>query len=508
MRWVGGRDPGVYDSGRMPRRSLLTLAPTLVVVLGIAVAAIVSLLGFVQLRSHGDEAVAERSRLLALTLAARLRATATPDRAAVVEKAARHAGAELLLVDQAGQVVVDGSLGAPGARDIVSLLVSGSGEVETRVGHTRFFAAPLGPPLENLALLSFVPAPTLPFATGSLLGSVAALTAFLVGAAAFVAFAFARDVYADVAYVRERIVEMAREGSGPSGKSVAVRDTDQVGILTSAFNQLVERFTAAEHAYQHDLEGALAFDRDRSAFLAALSHELRTPLNAILGFADVLLAEVDGPLSDEARDNLTVLRRSADHLRALIDDILDLSALESGELELDLGQVDVFGVAAEVVREARVTAEGKALAVTLSGRPVTAWADARRVRQILGNLVGNAVKFTRGGSVDVSVEPSGEFVSIAVADTGPGIDPAQRAVIFEEYWQAPSSRQSRIGSGLGLAITRRLVRMHGGNIDLESEIGKGSRFTVNLPMLSRPAKPARFISSAPPPREPATEGAQ
>src|SRR5207247_8401861 len=132
------------------------------------------------------------------------------------------------------------------------------------------------------------------------------------------------------------IVEMAREGAGPSGKSVAVRDTDQVGILTSAFNSLVERFTAAEHAYQHDLAGALAFDRDRSAFLAALSHELRTPLNAILGFADVLLAEVDGPLSDEARENLTVLRRSADHLRVLIHDILGLSALESGELRLDV----------------------------------------------------------------------------------------------------------------------------------------------------------------------------
>jgi signal transduction histidine kinase len=483
----------------MPRRSLLELAPTLVVVLGIAVAAIVGLLGFLQLRARGDEAVALRSQVLALTLAERLRATSSADRPAVVERAAQRSSAELLLVQHDGRVVVDASLGAPQAPELVDLLVAGQGTTHTRVGRTRFFAAPLGAPAQHLSLLVFVPAPELPFATRSLLASVAALTALLVGAAAFVAFAFARDVYEDVAYVRERIVEMANEGASPAGKPVPVRDTDQVGILTSAFNLLVERFTAAEHAYQHDLAGALAFDRDRSAFLAALSHELRTPLNAILGFADVLLAEVDGPLSDEARDNLTVLRRSADHLRALIDDILDLSALESGELRLEIAPVDVFSVAAEIAREARVTAQGKELTVTLAGRSSTAWADPRRVRQILGNLVGNAVKFTRAGHVDLAVDLEGDDVVMSVADTGPGIPPEQQAAIFEEYWQAPSSKQARVGAGLGLAITRRLVRMHGGKIELESEIGKGSKFTVRLPINPPVSGAGRFISSVPPP---------
>ncbi len=488
----------------MLRRSLLSLAPRLVVVLGITVATVVGLLGFFRLRSHGDEAIALRSELLGLTLAARLRATAAPDRPAVVEKAARRAGAELLLVDQRGRVVVDGSLGPPPKRALLDLLIAGAGEATTRIGRTRFFAAPLGPPVDDLVLLTFVPAPEVPFATRSLLGSVAALTAFLVGAAAFVTFAFARDVHSDVAYVRERIVEMAREGAGPSGKSIAVRDSDQVGMLTSAFNLLVERFTAAEHAYQHDLAGALAFDRDRSAFLAALSHELRTPLNAILGFSDVLLAEVDGPLSADAHENLTVLRKSADHLRALIDDILDLSALESGELRLETGPIDVFVLAADVVREARVTAVAKALSVTLSGEPATAWVDGRRVRQILGNLVGNAVKFTHSGSVGVAVHLRQDQVVLSVSDTGPGIPPEQRAAIFEEYWQAPASRQMRVGAGLGLAITRRLVRMHGGTIELESELSRGSRFTVNLPINPPVTRPSRFISSAPPPGESAT----
>lgn len=482
----------------MPRRSLLKLAPTLVVALGISVAAMVGLLGFWQLRSHGDEAVALRSRVLAAALAERLRATPASDRQAVVEKAAERSGGEVLLVESDGRVAADGSLGPPSARDIVKLLVLGDGETETRLGRARFHATPLGAPLEHLSVMLFVPAPERPFATRSLLLSVAALTAILVSAAAFVTFALARDVHADVAYVRERINVMAIEGTSPSGIAVPVRDTDPVGILTSAFNLLVARFSAAEHAYQQDLAGALAFDRGRTAFLSALSHELRTPLNAILGFADVLLAEVDGPLSEDARENLTVLRGSADHLRGLIDDILDLSALESGELRLDVGPVDVFTIAAEVARGARVTAAPKGLEVTLVGRSAMAWVDARRVRQILENLVGNAVKFTREGSVGLAVDLAQESVVVSVSDTGPGIAAEQQAAIFEEYFQAPASRQMRIGAGLGLAITRRLVRMHGGSIELESELGRGATFRVSLPIQPPQNESARFISSAPP----------
>jgi signal transduction histidine kinase len=352
--------------------------------------------------------------------------------------------------------------------------------------------------VEHLSLVAFVPDPELPFATRSLIASVAAFTTLLVGAAALVALTIARDVHSDVAYVRERIVEMARENISPSGKSVPVRDVDQVGILTSAFNLLLERFAAAEHAYRQDLAGALAFDRDKSAFLAALSHELRTPLNAVLGFADVLLAEVDGPLSDDARENLTVLRSSADHLRELIDDILDLSALESGELKLEVGAVDVFAVASQVVREARVTVEDKDVVVSLSGEPAIAWADARRIRQIVENLVGNAVKFTQEGSVDVAVNLRGDDVVISVADTGPGIPEDDQAAIFEEYRQTQSAQRARKGAGLGLAITRRLVRMHRGKIELASEVGRGSTFTVSLPIQPPASQDTRFISSAPP----------
>jgi signal transduction histidine kinase len=320
----------------------------------------------------------------------------------------------------------------------------------------------------------------------------------LLGAAALVAFALARDLHSDVRFVRERIVEMAREGAEPVGRHIPVRSVDQIGLLTSAFNLLVDRFTAAELAYRQDLLGALAYDRDRSAFLAALSHELRTPLNAILGFTDVLLSEVDGPLSADARENLLVVRSSGGHLRALIDDILDLSALESGELRLHCRVMDVQPIAAEVVREAEITATAKPVTVSLIATPATAYADPRRVRQIIGNILGNAIKFTEKGSVTVRVDPRDGGVAISVTDTGPGIAPEEREAIFQEYWQSRDAQQRRVGTGLGLAITRRLVQMHRGFIDLKSELGKGSTFTIVLPSRPPPAPPKPL----PPPRPP------
>jgi signal transduction histidine kinase len=135
-----------------------------------------------------------------------------------------------------------------------------------------------------------------------------------------------------------------------------------------------------------------------------------------------------------------------------------------------------------------------------------AWADTRRVRQILQNLVSNAVKFTPRGQVSVQVHLGGGGAVICVEDTGPGIPREQQAAIFEEYWQAPSSRQARVGAGLGLAITRRLVRMHGGSIELVSAPGQGARFTVTLPTQPPATATRRFISTMPPPPDMVLDG--
>lgn len=457
------------------------LAPALVVILGVAVAAILAALGVRQLREQGEAAASLRSELLATSVAERLRATPADQRPLVMERAASRSGAEFLLVDARGTVLVDASLGPPPTAALSRLLLEQAGTTESGLGRVRYSATSLGAPLQHLSLLCFVRAPEAPFASGSLLGSVAALAALLVGAAGLVAFALARDVDEDLVYVGTRITAMAREGPDPAGRAIPVRSLDHVGMLTAAFDDLVERFAAAEQAYRQDLAGANAYDRERSAFLAALSHELRTPLNTVLGFADVLLAEVDGPLSPDARENLEIVRSSGEHLRALVDDILELSRLESGEQRLEKDDVDVFTVAEEVVREAGLAAQNKPVAVTLSGGAAPAWLDARKLRRVLQNVIGNAVKFTARGSVRTHVEPRGNDVVVEVVDTGPGIAAAEQAAIFDEYRQAGDLAARRVGTGLGLAIARRLVRMHGGDIALESEVGRGSRFVITLP---------------------------
>ncbi len=272
---------------------------------------------------------------------------------------------------------------------------------------------------------------------------------------------------------------MAEADANPIRAPIAVRALDQVGVLTSAFNLLVDRFAAAERSYRQDLTFASTLDKERSAFLAALSHELRTPLNAILGFADVLLSEVDGTLDDATREELGVIRASASHLRSLIDDILELSALESGGLRLNRSAVDVHAIAEEVVREQQPIAAAKKLRLDLEGeRGAIADADPQRLRQVLGNIVGNAIKFTSRGGVRVVVEDQGGGeVIVHTIDSGPGITPQERAAIFEEYGQAGDTATRGKGPGLGLAIARRLVAMHGGELELSSQLGHGSRFT-------------------------------
>jgi signal transduction histidine kinase len=260
-----------------------------------------------------------------------------------------------------------------------------------------------------------------------------------------------------------------------------------VGSLTVAFNAMVDRFVAAQASYQSDLERVRAADRDRAAFLAAVSHELRSPLNAILGFADILMAEVDGPLGSEAREEVEQIRGSGKHLLDLINDILEFSALESGQLKLSRARVDLAAVAWEVVREAAGVVGARPVAVRIEGDAgVYAKADQRRVRQVLTNLVGNAVKFTQRGEVVVETGLEGRYARVSVRDTGPGISPQERAVIFEEYKQTKEERARRRGTGLGLAITRRLVLMHGGTIQVESELGRGSTFKVLLPAWTEP----------------------
>jgi signal transduction histidine kinase/putative methionine-R-sulfoxide reductase with GAF domain len=240
-----------------------------------------------------------------------------------------------------------------------------------------------------------------------------------------------------------------------------------------------------------------AASRHKSEFLANMSHELRTPLNAIIGFSEVLLERMFGEVNEKQTEYLGDILSSGQHLLSLINDILDLSKIEAGRLELDLTKF-YLPVALEnaltVVRE-RATRHGIALDLAVDDRLGDFVGDERKIRQILLNLLSNAVKFTpEGGRVNVRAMPADGFVEISVSDTGIGIAPEDQAAIFEEFRQVGSDDTRKLeGTGLGLTLAKKFVELHGGQIRVESEEGKGSTFTFTLPV--RPSRMGSSFSS-------------
>lgn len=232
----------------------------------------------------------------------------------------------------------------------------------------------------------------------------------------------------------------------------------------------------------------------KSKFLASMSHELRTPLNAIVGFSDLLAEETPGPLNSKQKRFVGHIKQGSAHLLQLINDILDLSKIEAGQLELRSEDFFVDHTLPEVLSLIRPLAMAKNIEIVQTGgveRPV--YADRGRFKQILYNLLSNAVKFTpAGGRVCVDYTEQGDFISISVIDTGIGIRLEDQELVFEEFRQIDAgSDAANNGTGLGLAISKRLVEQQGGMISLQSELGKGSRFTFTLPAV-RPASAAKL----------------
>jgi signal transduction histidine kinase len=229
-----------------------------------------------------------------------------------------------------------------------------------------------------------------------------------------------------------------------------------------------------------------AASRHKSEFLANMSHELRTPLNAIIGFSEVLLERMFGEVNEKQTEYLQDILSSGQHLLSLINDILDLSKIEAGRLELELTKFHL-PVAVEnaltLVRE-RATRRGIALDLAVDDRLGDFVGDERKIRQILLNLLSNAVKFTpEGGRVSVKAVPTDGSVEISVSDTGIGIAPEDQHAIFEEFRQVGSDdARKREGTGLGLTLAKKFVELHGGRIWVESQVGKGSTFTFTLPV--------------------------
>jgi signal transduction histidine kinase len=244
--------------------------------------------------------------------------------------------------------------------------------------------------------------------------------------------------------------------------------------LQLALEQLAEKTRELQVASKH-----------KSDFLANMSHELRTPLNAIIGFTQVLEQKLFGNVNDKQEEYLADIHSSANHLLALINDVLDISKVEAGQVELEKAPFslrEALERGVSMVRE-RAVRNGVQLTIVPDPQVEMVEADERRIRQVLFNLLSNAVKFTpEHGRVDVrSVQQNGE-VLVSVADSGPGIALEDQERIFEEFQQTSLGAEQREGTGLGLALSRSLVELHGGHIWVESEPGKGSTFTFTLPV--------------------------
>ena len=239
-------------------------------------------------------------------------------------------------------------------------------------------------------------------------------------------------------------------------------------------------------------DAAVEANYAKSMFLANMSHELRTPMNAIIGYSEMLMEEFDSMAVDEVVGDLSKIHGAGRHLLALINDVLDISKIESGKMTVFIEDFDV----ATVVRDVENTVQpllrqnANTLSVVVAENCGSMKSDLTKVRQTLINLLSNAAKFCENGSIHVVVsrhsEDKGEVVCFQVSDTGIGMSAAQVAKLFQPFSQADSSTTRRFGgTGLGLAISRRFCRMLGGNISVESELGKGSTFTVTLPAVSR-----------------------
>jgi signal transduction histidine kinase len=276
-----------------------------------------------------------------------------------------------------------------------------------------------------------------------------------------------------------RLAEIA---AGDFSGHVEVRNRDELGALAVNLNRMNDELRR--------LYGELeTVSRHKSEFLANMSHELRTPLNAIIGFSELLQQQLYGELNEQQLVYVEDVLEAGQHLLALINDILDLSKVEAGRMELELEDVSLRRVLESglTMSEEQASRAGVTLGLTLRPGEITLRADERKLRQVVFNLLANAVKFTpRGGRVDVVAERAGGFVRVSVSDTGPGIEPGDRELIFEEFRQAGvDTGGRREGTGLGLPLSLKFVELHGGRLWVDSVRGRGSTFTFTLPVEPR-----------------------
>ena len=345
-------------------------------------------------------------------------------------------------------------------------------------------------------------------------GIAAIVLAVCLMAALLVSSIFRKSVADPIVRLAE-VAKVVSRDKNYSVRATPTRDSSELAILIDAFNEMLSQIQQSERALRkaHDglehrvlertaeLEAAkkeveefshsilLAKEevergsKFKDQFLSTMSHELRTPLNAVLGFSDLLADERYGPLNERQQRYVSHIHTGGKHLLSLISDILDLSKIEAGRMELAIESLRVAPTLGEVVSVMQPLAEKKSQTLTKVADPaLSIRADSTRFRQVLLNLVGNAIKFTpNGGHIELSAILVQDKVRVEVRDDGPGIPPEEQQRIFEAFYRLRETGKKTEGTGLGLAITHRLVELHGGELSLESKVGEGSCFYFSLP---------------------------
>jgi signal transduction histidine kinase/DNA-binding response OmpR family regulator len=334
-------------------------------------------------------------------------------------------------------------------------------------------------------------------------------------AALFVSSIFRKSVADPIVRLAE-VAKVVSRDKNYSVRATPTRDPAELAILIDAFNEMLAQIQQNEKALRkaHDgleqrvlertaeLEAAKKeveeFSRSilrakeevergskfKDQFLSTMSHELRTPLNAVLGFSDLLADERYGPLNEKQQRYVSHIHTGGKHLLSLISDILDLSKIEAGRMELAIESLRVTTTLGEVISVMQPLAEKKSQVLTKQVESdLLVRADSTRFRQVLLNLVGNAIKFTpNGGRIELGARMVQGKVRVEVRDNGPGIPPEEQQRIFEAFYRLRETGKKTEGTGLGLAITHRLVELHGGELSLESQVGQGSCFYFSLPV--------------------------
>ena len=336
-------------------------------------------------------------------------------------------------------------------------------------------------------------------------------------AALLISSVFRRAV-ADPIVDLSKIAKVVSQDKNYSVRATPIRSPAELAVLIDAFNEMLAQIQQSERALRMARDELEQRVRERTAeleaakreveefshsvllakeevergskfkdqFLSTMSHELRTPLNAVLGFSDLLADERYGPLNDRQQRYVAHIHTGGKHLLSLISDILDLSKIEAGRMELTREDVTVASAFAEVISSLYPLAEKKSQALLQQVEPhLHVRADAMRFKQMLMNLAGNAIKFTpEGGRIELAARQVDDQVRVEVRDNGPGIPPEQQQRIFEAFFRLRETGSATEGTGLGLAITARLVELHGGKLGIESQPGEGACFYFSLPLIA------------------------